>query len=105
VQNLYDVLGVPRTATAAEIDAAYRRIAKATHPDLHGDSPENLKRFRAATEAYSILSDSSQRARYDATDSFDQAQAAARMAELIATIAAIRAQAAELKQAAKAEVI
>ncbi|MBO0823125.1 MAG: restriction endonuclease [Actinobacteria bacterium] len=59
--NLYEVLGVPKTATAAEIESAYRRLARKTHPDVGGTSPL----FRSVQEAYETLSDPARRAEYD----------------------------------------
>lgn len=60
--DLYAVLGVPRTATAAELTAAYRRRARTTHPDAGGDALA----FRAISRAYDVLSDVGLRAGYDA---------------------------------------
>eukprot|EP00441_Pelagodinium_beii_P046814 CAMPEP_0197622730 /NCGR_PEP_ID=MMETSP1338-20131121/2904_1 /TAXON_ID=43686 ORGANISM="Pelagodinium beii, Strain RCC1491" /NCGR_SAMPLE_ID=MMETSP1338 /ASSEMBLY_ACC=CAM_ASM_000754 /LENGTH=462 /DNA_ID=CAMNT_0043192479 /DNA_START=67 /DNA_END=1452 /DNA_ORIENTATION=- len=57
----YDVLGIQRSATAAEIHAAYRRCALATHPDKGGD-PEDFRRVVAAFEE---LADEGRRACYD----------------------------------------
>lgn len=60
----YAALGVSRTATDAEIKSAYRRIAKADHPDLN-DDPRAQERFKAASAAYDLLKDADQRARFD----------------------------------------
>jgi len=57
----YEVLGVPEGASEEEVRQAYRRLAKAAHPDLAG----NASRFRLVTEAYDVLSDPAQRASYD----------------------------------------
>ena len=51
----YQALGIPPTASASEIDEAYRRMALATHPDRNPDDPEALRRFEAAEEAYVFL--------------------------------------------------
>lgn len=59
--TLYQVLGIQPSATAEEIRSAYRRAARATHPD-HGGSSE---RFHQVSEAYQVLSDPQQRAAYD----------------------------------------
>ena len=64
-QDHYAVLGVPHSATAEEIKAAYRRLALATHPDRHPDQPDAEARFRAISSAYAVLSDPAQRSRYD----------------------------------------
>jgi curved DNA-binding protein CbpA len=61
--NLYEVLGVPRDADDDEIRRAYRQIARATHPDRHGDT--FLDENRRATAAYEILGDPARRAEYD----------------------------------------
>ena len=64
-QDHYAVLGVPHSATADEIKAAYRRLALATHPDRHPDDPDAEARFRAISTAYAVLSDPAQRSRHD----------------------------------------
>lgn len=64
--SLYGVLGVARTATAVEIRSAYRRLASQLHPDINPD-PEAAERFKAITEAYSVLSDPEWRRVYDLT--------------------------------------
>jgi len=57
--------GVPRTASEAEMKAAYRKLAKKLHPDLHpGDKIVNEK-FKEVSAAYDLLSDADKRARYD----------------------------------------
>ena len=57
----YEVLGLPEGAPAAEVRRAYRRLAKAAHPDVAGDGA----RFRMITQAYDVLSDPDRRAAYD----------------------------------------
>lgn len=64
-QDHYAVLGVPPSATADDIKAAYRRLALATHPDRHPDDPDAEARFRAISTAYAVLSDPTQRSRWD----------------------------------------
>jgi molecular chaperone DnaJ len=63
-RDLYDVLGVPRGASDAEIKRAYRKLAQKWHPDVNQD-PEASARFKEASEAYQILSDPERRQRYD----------------------------------------
>ena len=64
-RDYYEVLGIDRTATEADIKKAYRRLAKQYHPDVNkGDSDAEAK-FKEISEAYSILSDSEKRANYD----------------------------------------
>lgn len=69
----YDALGLSRTASAAEIKKAYRKIAKTDHPDLNPD-PRAQDRFKAASAAYDLLKDPEQRRRYDAGEIDDQGQ-------------------------------
>jgi molecular chaperone DnaJ len=64
-RDYYEVLGVAKGATEAEIKSAYRKLAVRYHPDKNpGDSAAEEK-FKEAAEAYSVLSDAEQRARYD----------------------------------------
>jgi DnaJ-class molecular chaperone len=64
--NYYDVLGVPRSATADEIKRAYRRLASQHHPDKGGDT----EKFQQIEEAYRTLSDADKRAQYDNPNPF-----------------------------------
>ncbi len=64
-QNWYEVLGVSKQATEKEIKAAFRRISKENHPDEHPGDAICEERFKAASVAYSILSDKEKRAEYD----------------------------------------
>jgi DnaJ-class molecular chaperone len=61
----YEVLGVKRDASAADIRKAYRKLAKEFHPDLNPGKPAAEARFKAVTAANDILSDPDKRARYD----------------------------------------
>lgn len=61
----YDVLGLSRSASDSEIKKAYRKLAKAFHPDSNPDDPKAKERFAEATAAYDLLSDKDKRARYD----------------------------------------
>jgi hypothetical protein len=63
--DYYAVLGVGPGASAADVDRAYRRAARATHPDVHPDDASAGERFRAVTAAYETLSDPQRRASYD----------------------------------------
>ena len=60
-RTAYEVLGVPRDATAEEVRRAYRRAARAAHPDVGGDPAA----FRAVTRAWDLLGDAEARRRYD----------------------------------------
>ena len=62
--DCYSILGVPRAATATEIRAAYRRLARMYHPDLNA-GPEAEARMKEINEAYDTLSDPLRRRQYD----------------------------------------
>ncbi|MDX2064815.1 MAG: J domain-containing protein [Fimbriimonadaceae bacterium] len=61
----YAVLGVSRNATADEIKAAYRRLARQHHPDVNPNDPSAEERFKEIGAAYAILSDPEKKARFD----------------------------------------
>lgn len=65
MRDPYEVLGVARTATAAEIKSAFRKLAKKHHPDQNPDDPKAKDRFAAANQAYEILGDEKTRAAFD----------------------------------------
>lgn len=64
-RDYYEVLGISKGATAAEIKKAYRKKAVKYHPDKNPDNKEAEEKFKEAAEAYEILSDDNKRARYD----------------------------------------
>jgi len=64
-RDYYDVLGVPRSASAAELKSAYRKSAMEHHPDRNPGDKGAEDRFKEAAEAYAVLSDANRRARYD----------------------------------------
>jgi curved DNA-binding protein len=64
-RDFYETLGVSRSADQAEIQRAYRKLARQLHPDVNKD-PGAEERFKDLSEAYDVLSDPEQRRRYDA---------------------------------------
>lgn len=64
-RDYYEVLGVAKTATDAELKKAYRQVAKKYHPDVNPGDEEAEKKFKEASEAYKVLSDPDSRAKYD----------------------------------------
>ncbi|MYZ07591.1 DnaJ domain-containing protein [Streptomyces sp. SID2999] len=63
-RDFYEVLGVPRNADKDKIQQAYRTLARKYHPDVNKD-PAAEERFKEINDAFSVLSDPDQRARYD----------------------------------------
>ena len=61
----YDVLGVSKKASEAEIKKAFRNLAKKHHPDTHGNDPKAVKRFQEISAAYEVVGDKEKRAQYD----------------------------------------
>lgn len=64
-RDYYEVLGVAKGASDDEIKKAYRKLAKKYHPDVNKDNAEAAEKFKEASEAYEILSDSTKRQKYD----------------------------------------
>ena len=64
-RDYYEVLGVDKSASADEIKKAYRKLAVKYHPDKNPGDKEAEEKFKEAAEAYSILSDSDKKAKYD----------------------------------------
>ena len=64
-RDLYEVLGVSKTAGAEDIKKAYRKLARKYHPDLNRNDPSAERRFKEVQEAYDILTDGKKRQAYD----------------------------------------
>jgi molecular chaperone DnaJ len=63
--DYYKVLGIDRSASAAEIKKAYRKLARKYHPDVNPDNAEAEGKFKDIQEAYAVLSDKEKRKQYD----------------------------------------
>lgn len=65
MRDLYEVLGVDKSATAPDLKKAYRTLAQKFHPDKNPGDKDAEEKFKEVSNAYSVLSDDDQRARYD----------------------------------------
>jgi molecular chaperone DnaJ len=65
-RDYYEVLGVSRDASEAEIKKSFRRLARELHPDVNAHDPDAEEKFKEAAEAYEVLSDADRRQTYDA---------------------------------------
>jgi curved DNA-binding protein CbpA len=75
--DLYEVLGVPREASGEEVTRAWRRRARAEHPDAHPAAAGAAARFHAVAQAYQVLGHPGRRAAYDEGLEFGQFQPSA----------------------------
>src|SRR3954468_19192247 len=64
-RDYYQILGVPRTASQAEIKKAFRKLARQHHPDRNPGDNSAEKRFKDINEANAVLSDAEKRKQYD----------------------------------------
>src|SRR2546430_17084458 len=64
-QDYYELLGVPRKATAKDIRTSFRKLARKYHPDLNPGDKSSEEKFKQLQEAYDVLSDAKKRQVYD----------------------------------------
>ena len=64
-KDYYEVLGVPKNASAADIKKAYRKLAQKHHPDANAGDPKAEERFKEVSAAYDVLGDQEKRTAYD----------------------------------------
>ena len=64
-RDYYEILGVQKGATEDDLKKAYRKLAMKYHPDRNSDDPNASEKFKEASEAYEVLSDTSKRSAYD----------------------------------------
>ncbi|KRY01581.1 Mitochonrial uncharacterized protein [Trichinella pseudospiralis] len=69
--DYYEILGVPRNASAKDIKKAYYQLAKKYHPDVNKNDPQAARKFQQVSEAYEVLSDENKKAQYDQWGSTD----------------------------------
>jgi len=65
MKDLYDIIGVSKSASKDEIKKAYRKVAMKYHPDKNPENKEAEQKFKEAAEAYSVLGDDGKKAQYD----------------------------------------
>lgn len=64
-KDLYQILGVSKTASEAEIKSAYRKLARKYHPDLNKDDKNAAEKFKEISNAYDIIGNAEKRKKYD----------------------------------------
>lgn len=73
-KDFYDILGVKKSASEAQIKSAYRKLARKYHPDVNPGDKIAEQRFKEISEAYNVLSDREKRNTYDQFGTFDPSQ-------------------------------
>ena len=69
-KDYYKILDIPEFSTSEEIKSAYRKLARKWHPDVAGNTPDVISRFKDINEAYEILSDTLKKTNYDKARKF-----------------------------------
>ena len=64
MQNYYEILGVPYSASQEDVKKAFRKLAQKYHPDISRDDPSMLDKFKEINEAYSVLGNTKIRQEY-----------------------------------------
>jgi len=64
VKDFYKILRIQRTASSADIKRAYYRLSRLFHPDICGNTPENLRKFHEIADAYRVLGNLENRLQY-----------------------------------------
>src|SRR5271156_116329 len=64
-KDYYEILGVPRTASEADIKKSFRKLAREFHPDVAKDKKKAEDKFKDINEAYEVLGDPAKRKKYD----------------------------------------
>ena len=69
-KDYYKILGITDSESAVDIKLAYRKLARKWHPDVAGNTPEAINRFKELNEAYEVLSNPIKKSEYDRAKSF-----------------------------------
>ncbi len=69
-KDYYKILEISEFSSTSEIKSAYRKLARKWHPDVAGNTPDNIKKFKEINEAYETLSDLSKKSSYDKAREF-----------------------------------
>ena len=75
MEDLYEILGVAKTASQSEIKSAYRKLAVKYHPDKNPGDKAAEEKFKQITAAYDVLSDETKRRQYDSYGSYSRSDA------------------------------